>query len=309
MDAFASEADLDDWLDEESPYDELYDADDELYDGDDVLADLGDAFRRLLHEDYDDLTPEETDEVLVDMVESLPPDEAFNFVKALGDIAKPAGGVLRSPQFGQILTVAAPLAGTALGGPAGGAVAGSLAQAAGSALARSPKVPAVPAAAMPAMVAAAGPPGAAQAGTQVLAQLPPATQVAQAANAVKAFNFASLPAVREAVLANAMKPFGQQSVAGIPVNQLVGTLATLLAGSVPGEVPGTVPTTVPGAVTEAIDDSDDVPVELFGDEAWAVDEETADEIYETLVARHQQDLADDAAGGYGASGHDAGAAG
>ena len=42
----------------------------------------------------------------------------------------------------------------------------------------------------------------------------------QAANAVKAFNFAALPPVREAVLANAMQPFGQQAIAGIPVDQL-----------------------------------------------------------------------------------------
>jgi len=283
MDTFTSEADLDDWLDEEALYDDELDDDWELDDEeDDDFFDLGNAFRRVLHDDYADLSPEETDEVLLDMVESLPPDEAFNFVKALGDIAKPAAGVLRSPQFGQVLSVAAPLAGTALGGPAGGAIARSLAQAAGSALARNPKVPAVPASAMPAMAA-----------TQALAQLPPAAQVAQAAtqavNAVKAFNFAALPPVREAVLANAMKPFGQQAIAGIPVDQLVGTLATLLAGSIPGGVPNAVPG---AAVTEAIDDSDDVPVELFGDEAWAVDEETADAIYETLVAQHQQDLAD-----------------
>jgi hypothetical protein len=59
------------------------------------------------------------------------------------------------------------------------------------------------------------------------------------------------------------------------------------------DVGGGVPSAVPGtAVTEAIDDSDEVPVELFGDEAWPVDEETADAIYETLVAQHQQDLAD-----------------
>jgi len=283
MDTFTSEADLDDWLDEEALYDDELDDDWELDDEeDDDFFDLGNAFRRVLHRDYADLKPEETDEVLLDMVESLPPDEAFNFVKALGDIAKPAAAVLRSPQLGQVLSVAAPLAGTALGGPAGGAIAGSLAKAAGSALARNPKVPAVPAAAMPAMAA-----------TQVLAQLPPAAQAAQAAtqaaNAVKAFNFAALPAVQEAVLANAMKPFGQQAIAGIPVNQLVGTLATLLAGSVPGGVPGAVPS---AAVSEAIDDSDEVPAELFGDEAWAVDEETADAVYETLVAQHQQDLAD-----------------
>jgi hypothetical protein len=283
MDTFTSEADLDDWLDEEALYDDELDDDWDLDDEeDDDFFDLGNAFRRVLHDDYADLSPEETDEVLLDMVESLPPDEAFNFVKALDDIAKPAAGVLRSPQFGQVLSVAAPLAGTALGGPAGGAIARSLAQAAGSALARNPKVPAVPASAMPAMAA-----------TQVLAQLPPAAQVAQAAtqavNTVKAFNFAALPPVREAVLANAMKPFGQQAIAGIPVDQLVGTLATLLAGSIPGGVPNAVPG---AAVPEAIDDSDEVPVELFGDEAWAVDEETADAIYETLVAQHQQDLAD-----------------
>jgi hypothetical protein len=283
MDTFTSEADLDDWLDEESLYDDELDDDWELDDEeDDDFFDLGNAFRRVLHDDYADLSPEETDEVLLDMVESLPPDEAFNFVKALGDIAKPAAGVLSSPQFGQVLSVAAPLAGTALGGPAGGAVARSLAQAAGSALARNPKVSAVPASAMPAMAA-----------TQVLAQLPPAAQAAQAAtqaaNAVKAFNFAALRPVREAVLAKAMTPYGQQAIAGIPVDQLVGTLATLLAGSVPGGVPGAVPGT---AVTEAIDDSDEVPTELFVDEAWPVDEETADAIYETLVAQHQQDLAD-----------------
>jgi hypothetical protein len=302
MDTFTFEADLDNWFDEEALYDDEPDDEDGGFDDeeDDDLIDLGDAFRRVLHDDYADLSPEETDVVLLDMVESLPPDEAFNLVNALGDIAKPAAGVLRSPQFGQVLSVAAPLAGTAVGGPAGGAIAASLAQAAGSALARNPKVPAVPAAAMPAMAAAVGQPAAATPATQVLAQLPPAAQVAQAAtqaaNAVKAFNFAALPAVREAVLANAMKPFGQQAIAGIPVDQLVGTLATLLAGSVPGGVLGAVRSAVPGvAVTEAIDDSDEVPVELFGDEAWAVDEETADAIYETLVAQHQHDLADAAA--------------
>jgi hypothetical protein len=285
MDTFTSEADLDDWLDEDALYDDEPDDDWELDDEeDDEFVDLGDAFRRLLHDDYADLSPEETDEVLLDMVESLPPDEAFNFVKALSDIAKPAAGILRSPQLGQILTVAAPLAGTALGGPAGGAIARSLAQAAGSALARNPKVPAVPASAMPAMATAA---------PQVLAQLPPAAQLAQAAtqaaNAVKAFDFASLPPVKEAVLAKAMQPYGKQEIAGIPVDQLVGTLATLLAGSVPGGARSAVPGAAP---TEATDDSDEVPVDLFGDEAWPVDEETADAIYETLVAQHQQDLAD-----------------
>lgn len=285
MDTFTSEADLDDWLDEEALYDDELDDDWELDDEeDDEFVDLGDAFRRLLHDDYADLSPEETDEVLLDMVESLPPDEAFNFVKALSDIAKPAAGILGSPQLGQILSVAAPLAGTALGGPAGGAIARSLAQAAGSALARNPKVPAVPASAMPAMATAA---------PHVLAQLPPAAQVAQAAtqaaNAVKAFDFASLQPVKEAVLAKAMQPYGKQEIAGIPVDQLVGTLATLLAGSVASGARSAVPGAAP---TEAIDDSDEVPVDLFGDEAWPVDEETADAIYETLVAQHQQDLAD-----------------
>jgi hypothetical protein len=294
MDTFTSEADLDDWLDEESLYDDELDDVGELDDEeDDDFFDLGNAFRRVLGDDYADLSPEETDEVLLDMVESLPPDEAFSFVKALGDIAKPAAGVLRSPQFGQVLSVAAPLAGTALGGPAGAAIGRSLAQAAGSALARNPKVPAVPAAAMPAIAAALGQPAAATAAPQVLAQLAPAAQVAQtatqAANADRAFRFAALPAVGQALLAKAMQPYAQQAIAGIPVDQVVGTLATLLAGSVPGGVPGVVPGT---AVTEAIDDSDDVPMQLFGDEAWPVDEETADAIYETLVAQHQHDLAD-----------------
>jgi hypothetical protein len=304
MDTFTSEADLDDWLDEEALYDDELDddweLDDELDDDwelddeeDDEFVDLGDAFRRLLHDDYADLSPEETDEVLLDMVESLPPDEAFNFVKALSDIAKPAAGILRSPQLGQILSVAAPLAGTALGGPAGGAIARSLAQAAGSALARNPKVPAVPAAAMPAMATAVGQPAAATAVPQVLAQLPPAAQVAQAAtqaaNAVKAFDFASLQPVKEAVLAKVMQPYGKQEIAEIPVDQILGTLARFLAGSIPGGVPNAVPG---AAMTEAIDDSDEVPVDLFGDEAWPVDDETANAIYETLVAQHQQDLAD-----------------
>lgn len=278
MDTFRAEADLDDWLDEEALYDdELDDEDEGLYDEeDDEFVDLGDAFRRLLHDDYADLSPEETDEVLLDMVESLPPDEASYFTRMLRDIAKPAGEVLKA---------AAPLAGTALGGPAGGAIARSLAQAAGSALARNPKVPALPAAAMPAL---------AQAAPQVLQQLPSAAQVAQAAtqaaNAFKAGNLASLPDMKAALLAKTMQPFTKEAIGGIQVDQLIGTLATLLAGSVPGGVPS-----VPGpAVTEAIDDSDEVPVELFGDEAWAVDEETADAIYETLVVQHRQDLVDGA---------------
>jgi len=290
MDTFTSEADLDDWLDEEAQYDDELDDEDGWLDDeeDDEFIDLGDAFRRILHREYADLSPEDTDEVLLDMVESLPVDEAFNFVKALGDIAKPVARAVRSPELSQVLSVAAPLAGTALGGPAGAAIGRSLAQAAGSALARNPKVPALPAAAMPAMATAA---------PTVLAQLPAAAQATQAAtlaaNAVKAFDFASLAPVKEALLAKAIQPYGKQEIGGIPVDQLVGTLATLLAGSVPGGVPGTGPSAVPGAaVTEAIDDSDEVPVELFGDEAWAVDEETAGAIYETLVAQHRQDLAD-----------------
>src|SRR5262245_40630624 len=221
MGTFTSEADLDDWLDEEALYDdELYDdeLDDEaLYDEeDDEFIDLGDAFRRLLHDDYAGLSPEETDEVLLDMVESLPPDEGSSFLNALSSIAKTGRDAVRSPQFSQILSAAAPLAGTALGGPAGGAIARSLAQAAGSALARNPKVPAVPAAAMQAMATA----------PQLLAQLPPATQMAQAAtqaaNALKAVEFASLRPVKEAVLMKTMQPFTKEAIAGIPVDQIVG---------------------------------------------------------------------------------------
>lgn len=329
MDRYVPTADLDDWDDEEEWQDEILDEelyddfedeeDDEAYD---ELVDLGDAFRSVLHEDYvEHLSPEETDEVLFDMVESLPPDEAFSLVNALGSIAKPVAKAATSKELrsiaGAALPIAAPALGTALGGPLGGLAAQSLAGAAQQALAGKPKaVAAKPTAtlAAPAPATAFSTPSPATPTAmvaqllgqlpqsaqflnqpqiaQLLGQLPQAQAVAGVAD--QALKFAQQPAVRQAMVAKALGPFGAQMVADIPVDRVLGTLAALVGGSVPTTaIPATaIPATalLPTAeVAEELDDTDDVPAHLFGeeDEYESFEDEGVREIYEKLCGRFQ----------------------
>ena len=318
--------DLDDESFDEELYDEeLYDEEDEDDEDYDEVCDLGDAFRSVLHEDYvAHLSPEETDEVMLDMVEWLAPDEAFNFVNALGSIAKPVSKAVTSKELrsvaGAALPIAAPVLGTAIGGPVGGLAAQSLAGAAQQALAGKPKAVAAkptstlaatapataastPSPALSTMTALLGqlPQGAQFLNqpqvAQLLGQLPQAATVTRVAD--QALKFAQQPAVRQAMLAKALGPVGAQTVAGgLPVNDVLGALTALLGGTVPrGAVPAVATPIVPTAeVAEELDDTDDVPAHLFGDEYDdtydPLDDEGVRDIYKRLCSQFRPNKAE-----------------
>lgn len=190
-------------MDEYYLEDEL-ELDDEL--DDDIVA-LGDAFREVLHEEYSCLSPEDTDEALIEVFESLTPAESFSLAKALDGLGKGSQAAVKNPTFQQLAGTALPVVGTAFGGPVGGTIAG----AAGQALIGRPAVAAPPPAAVSATPAKAA----------------TADQLAK-----QALVAAYLPAVQKAVLANAIGANANQQVGGVAVQDIVNMLGTLLKGSV-----------------------------------------------------------------------------
>jgi hypothetical protein len=106
--------------------DEL-DLEDDIEDAEDIedFVDLGDAFRDVLHDEYACLSPEDTDEAMIDVFESLSPAESFSFAKALDGLGKGSLAAVKNPTFQQLAGTALPIAGTAFGGPVGGTLAGA----------------------------------------------------------------------------------------------------------------------------------------------------------------------------------------
>lgn len=103
-------------------------------------AELAEALREVLHEDYQDATPEEMQEALFNILGTMTPAEGLNFGKILSQIRRAGKKVLDDPTVGQIAQVVLPVAGatvgTLAGGPAGTAIGGKLGQAAGQAFSK-----------------------------------------------------------------------------------------------------------------------------------------------------------------------------
>lgn len=135
-----SDSTIDDWIEitEEWPVESGPDWEDISYA----------VVRGALAPEYANLPREQIDAIVTRAVLAMAPEEAENFWKTIGDIGKQI-----APVAAQILPVAAPIVGTAIGGPLGGALGGTLGQVAGQALsgAVAPQpAPAPPRPAMPA---------------------------------------------------------------------------------------------------------------------------------------------------------------
>jgi hypothetical protein len=181
-------------------------------------ADLADVLRESLDDSYADADPEEMDEALANVLESMSPAEAFNFTKALSQIQRGAGQVVSDPAFGQIagnvLPVAGGALGTVIGGPAGTSIGSSLGTAAAKAIpGRGPRtVPTTPGprAAMSTFPAVGTPPVA-----------------GGSAAAAQGIVLTQQPEVLKALLALAMGQHGQKTVSGVPVASIMNMLSSV----------------------------------------------------------------------------------
>jgi hypothetical protein len=166
----------------------------------DMALALGEALR----DEYAYATPEELDEALGNVLESLAPAEAINFAKTV----QQAGKRLREDAtLAQIARTALPLAGGAVGGPAGMAVATGLGNVVGQALAghaEPARAPAAPAAAKPPV--AAGSPAAATAAVLCQMQKP-----------------------LLATVSTAMGEHGRKTIDGVPVAEIMELLGQVFA--------------------------------------------------------------------------------
>ncbi|AUC75764.1 hypothetical protein [Olleya sp. Bg11-27] len=109
----------------------------EIYHGESFhQEDFYDAARYVFHQELSEAAPEEIDQYLMERISGMTAEEAEGFWSSLGNVAKKVGsGVLK------VASVAAPIAGTIIGGPAGAAIgglAGNLAGAGAKALDRVP---------------------------------------------------------------------------------------------------------------------------------------------------------------------------
>jgi hypothetical protein len=168
---------------------------DPLAGGPDLALVLGEALR----DEYADATPEELDEALGNVVESLAPAEAFHFAKAL----QQAGKRLDPKLLAQIARTALPVAGGAVAGPAGMAVGGGLGDVVGQALAGH----ATPA-------PAAGAPAAAK---------PPVAAGSPAAATAAVLSQMRLPLL--ATVSTAMGEHGRKTIDGVAVNEIMKLLS------------------------------------------------------------------------------------
>jgi hypothetical protein len=103
----------------------------------DDSAELAEGLREVLHDDYQDMPPEELQEALTNILETMTPAEGINFTNVLRDISKAGQKVLKDPTVAQVASTVLPAAGatigTIYGGPVGAAVGGKLGQMAGQA--------------------------------------------------------------------------------------------------------------------------------------------------------------------------------
>ena len=165
-------------------------------------AELAETLRDALDDEYADADPDELDDALANVLESLSPAESFNFGKALTQIQRGAGQVLSDPAAAQVARTVLPLAGgavgAAIGGPAGTALGARLGTAAVGALParKPPRAPATP--------VAGGSPAAAQG--LILTQQ---------------------PEVLKSLLALAMGQHGRKEVNGVPVSAVMSMLSSV----------------------------------------------------------------------------------
>lgn len=198
-----------------------------LEDWSDEPALLADALRDALDDGYSDAGPDEMDDALGNVLDSMSAAEAFNFAKALKQIETGARQAFSDPVVGQIVRTALPIAGgvvgTAIGGPLGTRLGSDLGNAAARALPGAPRAaPAAPVQA-PGLPAVAG--GlAAAAPVQTPAQPPVAGGSAAAAQGLV---LTQQPEVLKGLLALALGQHGQKSVNGVPVAQIMSMLSSV----------------------------------------------------------------------------------
>lgn len=171
-------------------------------------TDLADVLGDALSDHYGDCGPEELDEALGEILESMSPAESVNFTKALQRIGHSAGQVTADPTFQQIARTGLPLAGgaigTVLGGPAGTAAGSRLGAAAARALPRTTVETPSQQPAQPVSGVAGGSAAAAQG--LVLSQQPD---------------------VLRCLLALALGDHGKKAVNGVPVARVMNMLSSV----------------------------------------------------------------------------------
>ena len=196
----------------------------------------GELLREVLRDDLADASPEELDEAVGRILDSLSAAEGFNFAQALQQIGTSATKALSDPTVNAILRTAAPVALTGVaslvGGPLGGAVGSGLGKAVLSALPPAagtprPAVPTPPAAPGTAATApgAATPPGAPPRGVPVPAAAPSSPLAGGSAAAAQGLALMQQPEVLKALFSLALGQAGRPSVNGIPVPQVMTMLS------------------------------------------------------------------------------------
>jgi hypothetical protein len=259
----------------------LYSASDvaDWADGPDT-ADLADALRSALDEGYADASGEAMDDALANVLDSMSPAEGFNFASALNRISKGAGQLVSDPTFAAVAQTALPIiggvAGTAIGGPVGTALGSKLGSLAASALpARPGPAPApAPAAAAPAPSPVATP-AAAPAPAVPSAAASPVT--AGSAAAAQGLVLTQQPEVLRSLLATALGQQGRQTVSGIPVAQVLGTLSQIF-GKAAADADELM------YLRQQPDSAESVSADVYGD--------SADALYADLLGADNQELAE-----------------
>ena len=255
----------------------------------DDAAALAEALREVLNEDYQDATPEEMQDILFNILDTMTPAAEFSVTSALRKISQAGKKVLRDPTVSQIAQTALPLTGSALGtiyaGPVGTDVGGKLGQAAGQAFTGGRKRWAMPA---PAKKAA----GNAMRGVTSVSH---ASSQSGSAAAAKLLGLTQNPDMLKSLLALALGSQGRESIQvgqdGPPV-QLDGFMNLLSQ-----------------LVSEAVADADELLREseemsaylrdseddFLADADSAVSEDYAQILYETMSDAENQQLATEAA--------------
>ena len=211
LDWDVAEADSDAWDMMEDEYDLAVMLGEELDMDEDVL-DLEQVLRDALREDHADAPPEEMEDALANVLESMTPAESFNFAKALRQVEKGAAQALADPAVGQVATTALPLAGAAVGtyfgGSAGTAIGSGLGGAAAKALPGAKPTP--PAPAPPPMPSLSKP-----------------TVAGGSTAAAKGLVLTQQPEVLKSLLALSLGEQGRKSVDGVPVGAVMNLLSTI----------------------------------------------------------------------------------
>lgn len=268
-------------LDLTDDLEDLEDYDDEAWldeDADVDFAELAESLRDVLTEDYWDADPEDLEEALAEVLESMSPAEAFNFAKALKQVGRSASKVVANPLFKQVAGAALPIAGgavgTLLGGPVGTALGSSLGNAAAGAITggrrAGPGLPAM-AGALPAVARAL--PG--------VARAIPAVAGGSAA-AAQGLVLTQQPDVLKSLLALSMGQHGQKAVNGVPVAKVMNMLSSVF-----GQAAADADELMYLGVGEGYGDSGEVAYDADTDESYG-----GRELYTTLLDADNAELAD-----------------